>query len=60
MKPHNRKRHHVANYEDEDGCNCFVGNPSQAKEFYETFAPGKKVYIVHNEDNQTCYVEVNL
>ena len=60
MKPSSRKRLHVNNYEDEDGKHRFVGNPQQAKEFYETFCPGKRVYIVYNEDSQACYVEANL
>jgi len=60
MTPKGRKRNHVANYEDEDGEHRFVGNPSQAKEFYETFCPGKKVYIVYDEDSQACYVEAKL
>lgn len=60
MTPKGRKRNHVNTYETEDGCGRFVGNPSQAKEFYETFYPGEKVYIVYNEDSQACYVEAKL
>lgn len=60
MKPHNRKRYHVAKYETEEGTGLFVGNPEQAKEFYETFHPGEKVYMVCDEDGQQCYYEVEL
>ena len=60
MTPKQRKRHHVANYETEEGCGRFVGNPQQAKEFYETFYPGEKVYMVYNEDGQEVYYEVEL
>ena len=60
MTPKGRKRNHVGTYETEDGCGRFVGNPSQAKEFYETFYPGEKIYLVHDEDNQACYYEVEL
>lgn len=60
MTPKQRKRHHVGTYETEDGCGRFVGNPSQAKEFYETFYPGEKVYLVYNEDCQEVYYEVEL
>ena len=60
MKPHQRKRHHVNNYELEDGSLMFVGTKEQAKEFYDEMAPGQTVYIVYNEDSQACYVEAAL
>ena len=60
MTPKGRKRNHVGTYETEDGGGRFVGNPQQAKEFYETFYPGEKVYLIFNEDSQECYCEVEL
>lgn len=60
MTPKQRKRYHVAKYETEEGTGRFVGNPSQAKEFYNTFYPGEKVYLVYDEDSQACYYEVEL
>ena len=60
MTPKGRKRNHVNTYETEEGTGRFVGNPSQAKEFYETFYPGEKVYMVYDEDSQACYYEVEL
>lgn len=60
MKPHNRKKHHVAKYELENGKGVFVGNPSQAKEFYTKFHPGEKVFMVYNEDCEHCHEEVKM
>ena len=60
MTPKGRKRNHVGTYDTEEGTHRFVGNPYQGKEFYETFCPGQKVYLVYNEDSQACYVEANL
>lgn len=60
MTPKGRKRNHVNNYSLEDGTGHFVGNPSQAKEFYNTFHPGKKVYVTYDEDCHKCFYEVEL
>lgn len=60
MTPKQRKRHHVHNYSLEDGSSRFVGNPEQAKEFYERFHPGEKVYVIFDEDCRKCFVEVEL